>query len=60
LIGSAALLAAYTNDPKVIGLKEHLITEVLKYQEADGYPGLFPPPNRMSALWDVHEVQYIA
>lgn len=60
LIDSAASLAAYTQDPRVIALKEHLVNQVLEHQEADGYLGLFPPPQRMSALWDVHEVQYIA
>ena len=59
LIDAAALLAAYTNDPQVIRLKDHLVDHVLKHQEADGYLGLFAAPDRVSKLWDVHEVQYI-
>ena len=59
LIDAAALLAAYTNDPKVLALKEHLVAHVLEHQEADGYLGLFAAPDRVSKLWDVHEVQYI-
>lgn len=59
LIDSAALLAAYTNDAKAIALEERLVRHVLRHLEADGYPGLFPPPERMTALWDIHEVQYI-
>jgi DUF1680 family protein len=59
LIDAAVLLAAYTNNPDVMTLKDRLVNHVLEHQEADGYPGLFPASKRMSTLWDVHEVQYI-
>lgn len=60
LIDSAVTLAAYTGDPRVIALKKHLVDETLKRQETDGYPGAFPAASRMTKLWDIHEVQYIA
>jgi uncharacterized protein len=60
LLDAAATFAAYTANPDVIALKDHLVAEVLKHQDADGYPGLFPENRRMTALWDIHEVQYIA
>ena len=60
LIDATATLAANTKDSRVIALKEHLVNHVLGHQEADGYVGLFPAPNRMGKLWDIHEVQYIA
>ncbi|MFO0928542.1 MAG: glycoside hydrolase family 127 protein [Gemmataceae bacterium] len=59
VIDAAATLAAYTGDPKVVALKDRLVQHTLRHQEADGYLGLFPPAERMTALWDVHEVQYL-
>lgn len=59
LIDSAVLLGAATGDPKVIARKDHLIGKIIASQEPDGYLGLFPPEQRVSGLWDVHEVQYI-
>lgn len=60
LIEAAALLAAYTGDPAVVALKDRLVRHTLRHQEKDGYPGAFPAAERMTALWDVHEVQYLA
>ena len=59
LIDSAVEFAAYTGNKKVIELKQHLINELLKNQEPDGYMGLFPPAKRISTLWDVHEIGYL-
>jgi DUF1680 family protein len=59
LIDGVVKMAAYTNDEKVIALKDHLISEVIKGQEADGYPGNMTSPNRMWKLWDIHEMGYI-
>jgi len=60
LIDAAVRLAAWSGDEKAIALKKRLVEEVLKAQEADGYPGLMKPQARMWGLWDVHEVQYLA
>lgn len=60
LIDSAAMLAAYSGDPKAVALKDRLVKHVIAHQEADGYVGLLRPDSRVSGLWDVHEIQYIA
>ncbi|MEI8037454.1 MAG: beta-L-arabinofuranosidase domain-containing protein [Verrucomicrobiota bacterium] len=59
LIDSAVLLAAYSGDPRALALKQHLVDETLKSQEADGYIGVFPAPRRIKSLWDVHEMGYV-
>ena len=59
LIDSAVLLAAYSEDPRALALKQHLIDETLKSQEADGYIGIFPAAQRIKSLWDVHEMGYV-
>jgi hypothetical protein len=59
LLDSAVKFAAYSGDPRALALKQHLVAEVLKYQEADGYLGLFPAAQRIKTLWDVHEVGYV-
>lgn len=60
LIDATTTFAAYSRDPKVVELRNHLVKHVLDHQEADGYAGLFPTPNRMNKLWDIHEIQYLA
>ena len=59
LIDSAVMLAAYSGDARSLALKEHLVNETLKSQEADGYIGIFPGPRRIKSLWDVHEMGYV-
>ena len=59
LIDSAVKLAAYSGDPRAFALKQHLVEEALKTQEADGYIGLFPVAQRIKTLWDVHEMGYV-
>jgi DUF1680 family protein len=59
LVDAAVRLAAYTNDPKVIALKQRLIEETIKMQEPDGYIGMMAAPNRMWGFWDIHEMGYI-
>ena len=59
LIDSAVRLSAYSNDPRALALKRHLIAETLKAQSEDGYIGLFPPEKRVTSLWDVHELGYV-
>jgi len=52
-------LAYYTRDPKLIALKNHLVSTIVNDQDADGYIGCMVPENRMWKLWDLHEVNYI-
>jgi DUF1680 family protein len=59
LIDSAVKLAAYSGDPRALALKQHLVEETLKTQEADGYIGIFPAQQRIKTLWDVHEMGYV-
>ncbi len=59
LLMSAVRFAAYSKDPQVVALKDHLVSRILATQEQDGYIGFFTPPNRMTALWDVHEMGYL-
>ncbi len=59
LLDSTVKFAAYSGDPKVLALREHLVAEVLRAQEADGYIGTFPPAQRIQTLWDVHEMGYV-
>lgn len=59
LLMSTVRLAAYSNDSQALALKNHLVESILALQEADGYVGMFTPPNRVTGLWDVHEVGYV-
>ncbi len=59
LTDAVVRLATYTNDKKVISLKNYLIAEIIQIQEADGYVGNMIPENRMWKAWDIHEMGYI-
>jgi DUF1680 family protein len=59
LIDAVVHFAAYTNDEKIIAVKEHLVDETIKTQLPDGYIGIFQPEERIKAYWDVHEMVYI-
>ena len=59
LLDAAVKFAAYSGDPKALALRKHLVAEILRAQEADGYIGTFPPPKRIRSLWDVHEMGYV-
>jgi len=59
LLDSAARLAAYADDPRVVARKQYLVEETLKIQEADGYLGTMPPDHRITLLWDLHEMGYL-
>lgn len=56
---SAVRFASYTSDPKVLALKDRLVTRILAAQEPDGYLGFFSPPHRVIRLWDIHEMGYL-
>ena len=59
LIDGVVRMAAYTGDEQLMTLKNHLISEIIKGQEPDGYIGNMTPPHRMWTLWDIHEMGYI-
>jgi DUF1680 family protein len=59
LIDGAVKMAAYTEDERIISLKNRLTDEIIKAQEDDGYIGNKSPGNRMWKLWDIHEMGYI-
>lgn len=59
LLDATVKFAAYSGDPKVLALRQHLVAEILRAQEADGYIGTFPLPKRIHTLWDVHEMGYV-
>lgn len=59
LIDGTVRMAAYTGDTSVDSLRKHLIREIIKAQEPDGYIGNMTPSNRMWKLWDIHEMGYI-
>lgn len=59
LIDAAVRFAAYTKNGKVIALKKHIIGELIKTQEPDGYIGIMVKESRMWGLWDLHEMGYI-
>ncbi|MCL4692982.1 MAG: glycoside hydrolase family 127 protein [Candidatus Hydrogenedentes bacterium] len=59
LIDAAVRFAAYTDDPKVLERKEHLVDAIIATQEPDGYIGMFAPEARLWSLWDIHEMAYL-
>ena len=59
LIDATVRLSLYTRDERVLALKQHLVSEVLKTQEKDGYIGYIVPGKRVWELWDVQEIAYI-
>ena len=60
LLDATVGLAAYSDNPAVKELKNYLIEESLKCQEADGYIGMVKPENRLWHNWDIHEMSYFA
>lgn len=58
-IDSLVSFAAYINDERLLRLKEHVVTEIIKTQQSDGYIGTFASQYRMWNTWDIHEMGYI-
>lgn len=58
-IDAAARFAVYSNDTRVLSLKNHIVDEVISSQESDGYSGIMLPEKRMWSLWDTHEMSYL-
>ena len=59
LIDCTVKFAVYTHDDKIQDLKEHLVTEVIKTQETDGYMGILIPASRLWGVYDIHEMSYL-
>ena len=59
LIDATVKFAAHTGNSRVLALKQHLVEETLKAQEADGYLGIMAAPQRVWGLWDTHELGYV-
>jgi hypothetical protein len=59
LIDTAVRLAAVTGDPRLLRLKQHLVSTTLQAQEPDGYLGILTPEQRVWTLWDIHEMSYL-
>ena len=59
LIDAAVRFAAYSQDEKMLAMKNHLIEETIKTQGPDGYIGRMKDSARMNRLWDIHEMSYI-
>jgi hypothetical protein len=52
-------LAANTQDAALLARKKHVVEELLKTQESDGYIGFMRPESRTWELWDLHEQGYL-
>jgi DUF1680 family protein len=59
LIDATVQFAAYTKDPKVLALKNHLVAEAIKTQEPDGYIGVLVPASRLWGVYDIHEMSHL-
>ena len=59
LIDASVKFSAYSKSEKVLALKNHLINEIIKGQEPDGYIGMMVKESRMWGFWDIHEMGYI-
>ena len=59
LIEAAVRFGVYTGDPRVIALKDHVVTELLKAQDADGYIGALRKDSRLWGYWDLAETGFI-
>lgn len=59
LIEAAVRFGVYTGDPRVVALKDHLVTELLKAQDADGYIGALRKDSRLWGYWDLAETGFI-
>lgn len=59
LIDASVSFAHYSQDNKMVGLKDRLVKELLATQDDDGYLGTFPAgPGRLLEVFDEHEMAY--
>ena len=59
LLDATVSFAYYARDPKVVELKNHLLTDLLSTQLEDGYIGTFPAGARLRDIFDEHEIAYV-
>lgn len=59
LIMASVRLAAHGGDPRVLAFKDRLVARTIAAQQSDGYIGICRPADRITALWDVHELGYL-
>ena len=59
-VDAAVRFAVYTNDPDVLAMKKHIVDEVIKLQDPDGYIGMLKPEKRVWGSYDIHEMSYMA
>jgi DUF1680 family protein len=59
LIDATVRLAAYSGDPRVVALKQRLVSAAIGLQEADGYVGMLVPASRIWGVYDIHETAHI-
>lgn len=62
VISAGSRFAAYTGDPKVAERVDHLVSELMKTRDADGYLGHIPvEPNggQNSRNWTLHDQEYV-
>ena len=62
VIAAGSRFAAYTGDPKVAERVDHLVSELMKTRDSDGYLGHIPvEPNggQISRNWTLHELEYV-
>ncbi len=52
-------LAATTGSDALTARKKHVVDELVKLQQPDGYIGIMLPEQRTWRLWDLHEQSYI-
>jgi DUF1680 family protein len=62
VIAAGSRFAAYTGDAKVAERVDHLVSELMKTRDSDGYLGHIPvEPNggQISRNWTLHELEYV-
>jgi len=59
LLDSLVRFAAYSQDKRVLALKEQVIARTIESQDVDGYLGIMVPEARMLEAYDIHEMSYL-
>ena len=59
LLDAVARLAAYQKGPALLAMKNEIVETIIASQQENGYVGIMLPEQRMSALWDIHEMGYL-
>jgi len=59
LLDSLVRFAAYSQDERLLALKEQVVAKTIQTQDADGYLGIMVPEARMLEAYDIHEMSYL-